>query len=98
MNLALITNWRAVLTGSWTMRMLALAGLLEAVLTFLPEVGDLIGLTPLHRSILTIVLLAAAAILRLIAQPDLHPTPAADDAAPQPAGGWPAGDDEGTRL
>lgn len=75
----LVENWRAILLKAWSLRFIALAGLLEALGLILPEFSDLIP--PKAFSIATILLATAAGIARLVAQPTIaaeapkEPTP-----------------------
>lgn len=64
----LVANWRAVLLRAWSVRLMLLAGLLSGLEVALPLFGDLIPVAPRVLAALTVFIVAAAFVARLIAQ------------------------------
>lgn len=67
----LVPNWRAVISHAWSMRLIAIAAVLEAVEVALPYFSDAIpnGMF----SITGLLVSVAALVARLIAQPQTLP-------------------------
>ena len=73
----LVPNWREVISHAWSMRLIGIAAVLEAVEVALPFFSDAIpgGVF----SILGMIVSIAALVARVIAQPRTIPAPVAPD-------------------
>jgi len=67
MSISLLTNWWEVLTRAWSMRLIAVAFLLQLVESLIPFIGDYLPRW------LTVIVLIAAAVSRLVDQTNLEP-------------------------
>ena len=70
----LIDNWLAVAKKAWSSRLAWLSAILSAIEVVLPYCTGLVP--PGTFAILAVVVSAAAAIARLVAQPEMLPAPA----------------------
>lgn len=71
----LIENWRAVLRHAWSIRLLVLAGVLSGLEAALPFANDLFDIQPGVLALLTLIVVAAALVARLVAQTSLGGRP-----------------------
>jgi hypothetical protein len=74
MSLKLVENWRDVLTKAWSLRLLAIAGLLtgiEAALSLVPSEYTF-ALPAWVWPVVTLLITAAAFVARLVAQDSIR--------------------------
>lgn len=67
----LVPNWRHVLRRAWSIRLLLLAGLLSGVEVILPLTGELFPIDPGAFAALSGLTVAAAFVMRIVAQKDM---------------------------
>ena len=68
----LLPNWQAVLRRAWSVRLMLLAGLLSGIEAALPLLGDALPIPPGAFAGLTLLIVAAAFVARLIAQENIR--------------------------
>lgn len=66
----LITNWKAVVTRAWSMRLVVLSAILSGAEVALPLFDDAFRRGTF--ALLAVAVSLAAAIARVVAQPELH--------------------------
>ena len=64
----LLPDWKRVLRRAWSIRLMLLAGLLSGLEAALPFFGDMIPIPPRTLAALTVLVVAAAFVARLLAQ------------------------------
>lgn len=66
--MSLVPNWRAVLMYAWSVRLLALAGILTGLEAILPLVPDLLDVSQGTLAAATFLIVMSALIARFVAQ------------------------------
>lgn len=68
----LIPNWQQVAAKAWSIHLLLFAGLLSGIEAALPLLGGWLPLSAPAFAILTLIIVAAAFVARLLAQESIH--------------------------
>ncbi|WP_242220097.1 hypothetical protein [Shinella zoogloeoides] len=63
-----VANWRAVLRYAWSIRLIALAGILSGIEVALPLAGDVLPIPTGLFAGLSLLVTAAAFVARIVAQ------------------------------
>jgi hypothetical protein len=67
----LASEWKRVLRHAWSIRLIALAGMLSGIEAALPLFGGLLPIPPVAFALATLIVVAAAFVARLVAQEKL---------------------------
>jgi hypothetical protein len=84
----LIPNWRDVAKKAWSMRLMALAGLLSGAEVALPYLDGLLPIPPGVFAVLTLITVGAAFVARLVVQQSLTPPIPPSTVTKQVDGPW----------
>lgn len=71
----LIDNWKAVVTSAWSMRLMLVAVVLSGVEVMFPEFKDALGLDAATYAAVNGLIVAAAALSRILVQSNVTPEP-----------------------
>ena len=64
----IVRNWREVLRHAWSLRLIAVAGILSGLELVLPYLGVTLSINPFYLTLATFLVTMAAVIARLVAQ------------------------------
>lgn len=65
-------DWKRILTRAWSIRLIALAGVLSGIEVILPFLGDALPIPAGSFAALSVFITTSAFIARIISQKDFH--------------------------